>query len=244
MLPPDVHGTAMLEDNSMTLKSVCDSVKHIFAIIPSRQLQPSDSPSLMATMTQSLASPAHMKHQELINLVLSLNNALRFKDQLRMEQQDQFQETMQSFKHDLPQREEDSKQNFQRYTKDIERQLKDNQHQTNILKQERSLDQSRIKFLEDRQQEDRLQIKDLEALLLKEKKIRMDEKEHSENERIAMLTRIEEIEDKHITAAGWVSGAVSILYLMEYLMFESSVRIPNSWITFHSDTYLISHKRS
>ncbi|KAG1822077.1 uncharacterized protein BJ212DRAFT_1297316 [Suillus subaureus] len=47
---------------------------------------------------------------------------------------------------------------------------------------------------------------DLEGLLLEEKKIRMEEKEHSGNEMIAMLTRIKEIEDEHIAATGWVSG--------------------------------------
>ncbi|KAG2335242.1 hypothetical protein BDR05DRAFT_954222, partial [Suillus weaverae] len=133
-----------------------------------------------------------------------------------------------SFQRDQLRREEDAKLNFQRYTKEVERQLKDTQHQCNILKQEHTLDQSRIKFLEDGQQEDRQRIKDLEdkqqqdssriqdleSSLLEEKKLRAEEKEASDKEKEAsekeksyMLMRIEEIEDEHIETAGWVSGA-------------------------------------
>ncbi|KAG2147707.1 hypothetical protein DEU56DRAFT_753527 [Suillus clintonianus] len=90
--------------------------------------------------------------------------------------------------------------------------------------QKHSLDQSRIKFLEDRQQENRLhikdledsqqqdssQIKDLENSLLKEKKIENlaseKEKEASEKENMYMLMRIQEIGDKNIKTAGWVSS--------------------------------------
>jgi hypothetical protein len=118
----------------------------------------------------------------------------------------------------------------------VERQLKDTQHQCNILKQEHTLDQSCIKFLEDRQQEDRQCIKDLEdkqqqdsswiqdfeSSLLEEKKLWAEEKEASDKEKEAsekeksyMLMRIEEIEDEHIETAGWVSGAVSIDHLMQ-----------------------------
>lgn len=229
MLPPDVHGTAMLEDNSITLESVCGSANSIFAIIPSRQLESSIAPSLAATMTKTLSSPAHLKSQELINLVISMNSALEIKDQIRDEQQAQFQETMQTFQRDQLRRDEDAKQQFQRYTKDVERQLKETQHQINMLKQERSLDQSRIKFLEDSlkedrsrmkdledsQQEDRARIKDLEESLLEEKKTRMEEKEAGEREKLCMLSRIQEIEDEHIETAGWVSGAVSIQISMQ-----------------------------
>jgi len=35
MLPPNVHGATMLEDNLITLKSMCCLVNNIFAIIPS-----------------------------------------------------------------------------------------------------------------------------------------------------------------------------------------------------------------
>jgi len=234
--PPDVHGTSMLEDNLMTIQSVCDSADHILAIIPSKQLSPSVAPSLAATVTQSLASPAHMKSQELINLVVSINDALRIKENMRVEQQVDFHATLQSFQRDQLRREEDAKLNFQRYAKEVERQLKDTQHQCNILKQEHTLDQSRIKFLEDRQQEDRQRIKDLEdkqqqdssriqdfeSSLLEEKKLRAEEKEASDKEKEAsekeksyMLMRIEEIEDEHIETAGWVSGAVSIDHLMQ-----------------------------
>jgi hypothetical protein len=111
--PPDVHGTSMLEDNLMTIQSVCDSADHILAIIPSKQLSPSVAPSLAATVTQSLASPAHMKSQELINLVVSMNDALRIKENMRVEQQVDFHATLQSFQRDQLRREEDTKLNFQ-----------------------------------------------------------------------------------------------------------------------------------
>ncbi|KAG1863737.1 hypothetical protein F4604DRAFT_1929150 [Suillus subluteus] len=129
LLATNVHGTAILEDNSMTLESVCDSANHILAIIPSRQLDPSNSPSVAAIMTQTLASPAHGKHQELVNLVLSMNNALELKDQMRNEQQADFLEILQTFQRDQLQRDEEAKQQFQRYAKDAERQLKDTQRQ-------------------------------------------------------------------------------------------------------------------
>jgi hypothetical protein len=111
--PPDVHGTSMLEDNLMTIQSVCDSADHILAIIPSKQLSPSVAPSLAATTTQSLASPAHMKSQELINLVVSMNDALQIKENMRVEQQVDFHATLQSFQRDQLRREEDTKLNFQ-----------------------------------------------------------------------------------------------------------------------------------
>ncbi|KAG2122947.1 uncharacterized protein EDB93DRAFT_1195755, partial [Suillus bovinus] len=199
LLATNVHGTSMLEDNLMTIQSVCDSADHILAIIPSKQLSPSVAPSLTATATQSLASPAHMKSQELINLVVSMNDALRIKDNMRVEQQVDFHATLQSFQRDQLRREEDVKLNFQRYTKEVEQQLKDTQHQCNILKQEHTLDQLCIKFLEDRQQEDRQHIKDLEdkqqqdssriqdleSSLLEEKKFRVEEKEASDKEKEA-----------------------------------------------------------
>jgi hypothetical protein len=89
----------MLEDNLITLKSMCCLVNNIFAIISSWQLESSIAPLLTVTMTKTLVSPAYLKSQELVNLVLSMNSALELKDRMRAKQQAQFQKTMQMFQY-------------------------------------------------------------------------------------------------------------------------------------------------
>ncbi|KAG1800601.1 uncharacterized protein BJ212DRAFT_1487935 [Suillus subaureus] len=195
----------MLEDNLITLESVYGLADHILASIPSQQLQLSDSPSLAATMTQTLASPAHLKNQELINLVLSMNNALKFKDQVREEQQADFHTTLEKFQHDQLWREEDVKQDFQQQE-----------------------DRLWIKDLEDSQQQNNSRIKDLEGSLLEEKKIWVEEREAREKEKTSMLMRIQEIEDEHIETTWWVSSADTKLLdrvLLHHLLNLAQVKL-------------------
>ncbi|KAG2116715.1 uncharacterized protein F5147DRAFT_649154 [Suillus discolor] len=189
ILSSNTHGSTLLENNATILGDLCGSMDRIHAIVPSQQLNSSNTPSQhVALMPDSMSSPDYDRTQELLLLICTLDQNLTEVRRAREEDkraqsarddelttlkasmdaivqhQQQVSEDMRVWNHD---RADDIRQQ-----KMMQQNLKDNQEHLSHLQEAhahnervRIYSDQRIKTLEDGRWEDGIRIRTLENSL-------------------------------------------------------------------------------